>query len=300
MNDSNIFIVGANGQLGTALRQLYPNAVSADIDELDITNAASVANFDWTNIQVIINAAAYTNVDGAETPDGRIAAWKVNATAVGYLTTAAITHDMTIVHVSSDYVFDGTQVPHTETEDLSPLGVYGQTKAAGDLIVGIAPKHYLIRSSWVIGEGKNFVLTMKSLAEKGVKPNVVNDQIGRLTFTADLAQAIKHLLEHQPNSNSQIPIANYGTYNVTNEGDSVSWAEIASIVYDTSGYGKDDVTGVTTQQYYEGKSGIAPRPLQSTLSLDKIKATGFVPRDWRQALSEYLTSQSNTTKTEEL
>jgi dTDP-4-dehydrorhamnose reductase len=291
MNDSEIFIVGANGQLGTALRQIYPNAVSADIDQLDITSADSVANFDWSHIKVIINAAAFTNVDGAETPEGRIAAWKVNATAVGNLVNAAMANGLTIVHVSSDYVFDGTQVPHLETEDLSPLGVYAQTKAAGDLVVQLAPKHYLMRTSWVIGEGKNFVLTMKSLAEQGIKPSVVNDQIGRLTFTADLAQAIAHLIHNN---------APYGIYNVTNEGDSVSWADIASIVYDTTGHNAGDVTGVTTAQYYEGKTGIAPRPLQSTLSLDKIKAAGFVPRDWRQALSEYLSNHSNnTTETEE-
>jgi len=194
MNDSEVFIVGANGQLGTALRQLYPGSKSADIDQLDITDAQSVASFDWSGIKVLINAAAYTNVDGAETPEGRVAAWKVNATAVGNLVRSAIANDLTIVHVSSDYVFDGTKSPHLETEDFSPQGVYAQTKAAGDIVVSLAPKHYLIRTSWVIGEGKNFVLTMKSLAEKGVKPSVVNDQIGRLTFTSDLADAIKNLL----------------------------------------------------------------------------------------------------------
>ncbi len=283
MNDSEVLIVGANGQLGTALRQLYPNAQSADIDDLDITNIESVNNFDWSNVRVIINAAAYTNVDGAETPEGRIAAWKVNSAAVGYLTQAALANDLTIVHVSSDYVFDGTQVPHLETEDFSPLGVYAQTKAAGDIAVSLAPKHYLLRSSWVIGEGKNFVLTMKSLAEQGIKPSVVNDQIGRLTFTSDLADAIAHLLYTN---------APFGTYNFTNDGDSISWAEIASIVYDSLGFSKDDVKGVTTAEYYAGKDGIAPRPLQSTLSLDKIKATGFVPRDWREALSEYLTKKT--------
>ncbi|MDB5167031.1 MAG: dTDP-4-dehydrorhamnose reductase [Candidatus Saccharibacteria bacterium] len=283
MNDSEIFIVGANGQLGTALRVLYPNAKSADIDELDITSSESVADFDWSGIKFILNAAAYTNVDGAETPEGRVAAWKVNATAVGYLVKAAITHDITIVHVSSDYVFDGTVNPHLETEDLSPLGVYAQSKAAGDLVVSLAPKNYLLRTSWVIGEGKNFVLTMRSLADQGIKPSVVNDQIGRLTFTSDLANAIAHLLYNNEA---------YGTYNFTNDGDSVSWADIASIVYDTTGHAAGDVTGVTTAEYYSGKEGIAPRPLQSTLSLDKIKATGFVPRDWREALSEYLTKKT--------
>lgn len=283
MNDSEIFIVGANGQLGTALRKLYPNAESADIDELDITNSASVANYDWSKIKVLINAAAYTNVDGAETPEGRVAAWKVNATAVSNLTTAAMTNDLIIVHVSSDYVFDGTQDPHTETEDLSPLGVYAQTKAAGDLVVGLASKHYLLRTSWVIGEGKNFVLTMKSLAEQGIKPSVVNDQIGRLTFTSDLADVIAHLLSTN---------APFGTYNFTNDGNSVSWAEIASLVYEQTGHNPDDVTGVTTEQYYSGKDGIAPRPLRSTLSLDKIKATGFTPRNWREVLSEYLSKHT--------
>lgn len=287
MNDSEIFIVGANGQLGTALRKLYPEARSADIDELDITSPESVAGFDWTGIKVIINAAAYTNVDGAETLEGRVAAWKVNATAVGYLVAAANAHDATIVHISSDYVFDGTKNPHLETEDLSPLGVYAQTKAAGDLLVGLAPKHYLLRTSWVIGEGKNFVLTMKSLADQGVKPSVVNDQIGRLTFTSDLAAAIAHLLH----GNSP-----FGTYNFSDDGDSVSWADIAAIVYDRAGHPQTDVTGVTTAQYYEGKDGIAPRPLQSTLSLDKIKATGLQIRDWREALSEYLTNQTKTTE----
>jgi dTDP-4-dehydrorhamnose reductase len=279
MDDSQVFIVGANGQLGTALRQLYPGALSADIDELDITNPDSVAAFDWKEIKLIINAAAYTNVDGAETPEGRIASWKVNATAVGYLVTAAITHDITIVHISSDYVFDGTKNPHLETEDFAPLGVYAQTKAAGDIAVGLAPKHYLLRTSWVIGEGKNFVLTMKDLAEKGVKPSVVNDQIGRLTFTSDLAQGIKHLVDVE---------APFGTYNLTNEGESVSWAELAGLVYELTGHSEEDVTGVSTEEYYAGKEGIAPRPLQSTLSLDKIKATGFEPRDWQQALTEYL------------
>lgn len=283
MNDSEVFIVGANGQLGTALRSLYPNAQSADIDKLDITSSDSVANFNWAGIKYILNAAAYTNVDGAETPEGRIAAWKVNATAVAYLTAAAIAHDITIVHISSDYVFDGITTPHLETENLSPLGVYAQSKAAGDIAVSLAPKHYLLRTSWVIGDGKNFVLTMKSLAEKGIKPSVVNDQIGRLTFTTDLADAIAHLLSTH---------AQFGTYNFTNDGDSVSWADIASLVYEATGHSKDDVTGVTTSQYYDGKDGIAPRPLQSTLSLDKIKATGFVARNWREALSEYLSKKT--------
>ena len=279
MNDSEIFIIGANGQLGTALRALYPNAKSADIDELDITNRESVQNFDWSGVKILINAAAYTNVDGAETLEGRRAAWSVNAAAVSYLSEVSRENDMTFVHVSSDYVFDGTNELHTEEEEFAPLGVYAQTKAAGDIAASLAGKYYILRTSWVIGEGKNFVRIMKELGEKGVDPNVVNDQIGRLTFTSDLASGIKHLLENtQP----------YGTYNLTNDGDSVSWADIAKEVYSLTNQDPTRVSGINTEQYYEGKEGIAPRPLQSTLSLDKIKTTGFEPREWKQALREYL------------
>lgn len=282
MDDSKVFIVGANGQLGTALQAKYPGSQKADIDELDITNRESVMSFDWTGITTIINAAAFTNVDGAETPEGRPVSWKVNATAVGYLAEVARDHNMTLVHISSDYVFDGTKEVHTETEDFAPLSVYGASKAAGDLLAATVKQHYILRTSWVIGEGKNFVLTMKSLAERDIKPSVVNDQIGRLTFTEDLANGIKHLIDSTPE---------YGTYNLTNDGDPASWADIAADVYELVGHSRDDVTGVTTEEYYKDKENIAPRPLQSVLNLGKIKATGFSPRDWKQVLSEYLKNE---------
>lgn len=120
---------------------------------------------------------------------------------------------------------------------------------------------------------------MQSLAERDIKPSVVNDQMGRLTFTKDLADVIMHLVNTQPD---------YGTYNFTNDGDVVSWADIAKLAYESAGKSADMVTGVTTEQYYEGKADIAPRPLGSELSLDKIKATGFSPRDWCAAFQEYL------------
>ena len=124
---------------------------------------------------------------------------------------------------------------------------------------------------------------MKGLAEKGVKPNVVNDQIGRLTFTEDLAKAIRHLVEVK---------APYGTYNVTNNGEPVSWADIAKRVYELAGHNPDEVTGVSTDEYYADKEGIALRPLQSTLDLTKIEATGFFPRDWEEVLKHYLSDKS--------
>ena len=282
MNDTQLFIIGAKGQLGLALQAQYPGAISADITELDITNHSSVEAYDWSGIKVIVNAAAYTNVDGAETPEGRIAAWKVNATALTHIVHAASKHNITLVHISSDYVFDGTQNPHTEAEPMSPLSVYGASKAAGDLIVSTLPKHYIVRTSWVIGDGKNFVRTMMELGNKGVNPTVVSDQIGRLTFTSELVRAINHLLTTSPA---------YGTYNVSNEGASVSWAEITREVYKIAGL-KNTVADITTAEYYAGKDGIAPRPLQSTLNLSKLHATGFTSRDWQDNLQEYLTKET--------
>jgi len=278
VNESSIFIVGAKGQLGLALQQKYPGAQNADIDELDITDQKSVETFDWSGIKIILNAAAYTNVDGAETPEGRRSAWQVNAVAVGHLQQVATKLDMTLVHISTDYVFDGSKNPHTEDEQFSPLSVYGASKAAGDIAVSLAPKHYILRTSWIIGEGKNFVRTMLELGKKGVNPSVVSDQIGRLTFTSELVRAIDHLLSKK---------SEFGTYNISNDGDLASWANITRTIFETASF-KNTVTDVTTEEYYRGKEGIAPRPLQSALDLAKIKATGFVPREWSDNLNEYI------------
>lgn len=277
MDSSSIFIVGANGQLGLALKSQYPGAKSADIDKLDITDKSSVDSYDWSGIKVILNAAAYTNVDGAETNEGRIAAWKVNAEAVGNLVNVSLRNDLTLVHISSEYVFDGTQNPHLETESVSPLGVYGQSKAAGDLIIRLLPKHYLVRTSWVIGEGKNFVRTMLSLGEKGIAPTVVNDQIGRLTFTSELVRVIDYLLTNKA----------YGTYNVSNEGTAASWADVTREIFKLAGYSLN-VTDTTTSEYFANKDDVAPRPLSSILSLDKVHSIGFNSIDWHDDLKKYI------------
>jgi dTDP-4-dehydrorhamnose 3,5-epimerase len=278
MDDSKIFIVGANGQLGTALRAQYPNAKYADIGELDITNKDSVDSFDWSGIEVILNAAAYTNVDSAETLEGRVTAWKVNASALAHLSNVAQKNDITLVHISTDYVFDGTKDNHTEDEPFSPLSVYGASKAAGDLLMSQVDKHYILRTSWVIGEGKNFVRTMLDLGQKGINPTVVADQIGRLTFTSELVKAIDHLLTKQ---------ATYGTYNVSNSGEPASWADITREIFTIAGL-NNSVTNTTTDAYYKDKEGIAPRPLKSTLSLDKLHAAGFTSTDWQEDLKIYI------------
>jgi dTDP-4-dehydrorhamnose 3,5-epimerase len=285
MDDSRIFIVGANGQLGTALRAQYPGAQFADINELDITSAQSVDAFDWSGIDAILNAAAFTNVDGAETAEGRVAAWSVNASAVANLVHACQKHGMTLVHISSDYVFDGTKKPHTEEESFSPLGVYGQSKAAGDLIAATLEKHYILRATWVIGEGKNFVRTMLGLAEKGISPSVVADQVGRLTFTSELVRIIDHLLTTG---------APYGTYNATNDGTPASWAEMTREIFADAGYNSLAVTDTTTAAYFAGKEGVAPRPLESEMDLQKLHATGFESRDWHDELRAYIAKEKES------
>lgn len=279
MDSSRFIIIGANGQLGKALAKKYPNAQQVDQAELDITNEQAVNNFNWSSVDVILNAAAYTNVDGAETPEGRVISWKVNAQAVSYLAQVAIKHNLTLVHVSSEYVFDGTKSPHTENEPFSPLGVYAQSKTAGDITASLVPKHYILRTSWVIGDGNNFVRTMIGLANRDISPNVVGDQIGRLTFTPTLVDAIDHLLNTQA-----VP----GTYNVSNEGNPASWADITREIFAAMNRPDLTVADVSTAEYFQSKPEAAPRPLQSALDLTKIKATGLELRNWQTDLSEYV------------
>lgn len=284
MKPKKTLVLGANGQLGLALRKALSGAHFVARAEFDVTDENSYTTFPWQNYSTVINASAYTAVDAAETPEGRRSAWETNVTAVGWLARACSENRLTLVHVSSDYVFDGTSdKPYIEDDSLSPLGVYGQTKAAGDALVATVPHHYILRTSWVIGEGNNFVRTMASLAERGIKPSVVNDQIGRLTFTQDLAAAIVHLVCNK---------APYGTYNLSNEGPASSWADIAARVYGLTGHDPGEVTGVSTAEYFAGKEGIAPRPFWSMLNLHKIEAAGFVPASWEQRLEEYLASSS--------
>ena len=164
---------------------------------------------------------------------------------------------------------------------------YGQTKAAGDIAVAGCPSHYIMRSSWVIGEGHNFVKTMKALSDRVADPEdkldkitVVDDQLGRLTFTRDMAAAIFHVLDTH---------AAYGTYDCTGSGAAKSWAEIARAVFDAANGNVDKVVPVSTADYYASAEGpIAPRPVHSALDLSKLEETGFHMPDWEEELEEYL------------
>jgi dTDP-4-dehydrorhamnose 3,5-epimerase/reductase len=282
LDQRSILITGSNGQLGLALQELYPEAKVTTSKELDISDWGVVGSFDWTDISVIINAAAYTKVDEAETPQGRINAWSVNANGCANLSRIASEKNLVLLHISTDYVFDGTENLHIENEAYSPLGVYGQSKAAGDLCTSLTQKHYIVRSSWIVGSGPNFVRSIYSLGKKQISPSVVADQFGRLTFTSELARAIDHLLT------KSVP---YGTYNLSNGGDIVSWSDIARQVYADAGFDNLSVGDTTAAEYFAGKVS-SPRPAHSGLDLTKIEATGFKPRDWRENLKEYLSKEA--------
>lgn len=293
MAPKRTLVTGCDGQLGHAVRALAGERGVAkdfdfcDIDTFDMSDPAAYGKYDWSLYGTVINCGAYTAVDKAETPEGRVTAWKANATGPALLARTCAEHGITLVHVSSDYVFDGTAEVHDEDEPFSPLSVYGQTKAAGDIAVAGCPRHYIMRSSWVIGEGRNFVKTMKALSDRVADPEdgltqvtVVDDQLGRLTFTRDMAEAIFHVLgTHSP----------YGTYNCTGSGAVKSWADIARAVFEAANGNGNRVVPVSTADYYANAAGpVAPRPVHSALDLSRLEAAGFHMPDWEEELGEYI------------
>lgn len=282
-----LLVVGAEGQLGKELvRQLSQQHIpyiACGRAEIDLAKPQDwLEAYRWSSLAGIINAGAYTAVDRAESSQGRSQAWAVNAKGPAALAALAQQAGIPLVQVSTDYVFDGS-LPlghyYTEQDNLAPLSVYGQSKAAGELGVSSLSKHYIVRTSWVIGAGKNFVATMSQLAQKSAEPAVVADQFGRPTFTEDLAAGILHLLKSK---------APYGTYHLTNSGDIISWAQLAQAVFTAHGLSPDKVKATSTAAYFAKTTVFAPRPKNSALDLTKIMATGFTPRDHRQALAAYL------------
>jgi dTDP-4-dehydrorhamnose reductase len=273
-------VLGGTGLLGRALRAELPDAAFPGRDELDVGDPASVGAFDWPGYDTVINAAAYTAVDRAEAD--RTAAWRVNASGPASLATAAVRHDLTLVQLSTDCVFDGTATgPIPESAPLCPVSVYGASKAAGEVAVRAVPRHVVVRTSWLVGDGGNFARTMAGLAARGVSPDVVDDQIGRPTAASDLARAVVALAAAEP-----------GVYHATGDGEPVSWAGVARIVFAHAGRDPSDVHPVSTADYTAGRSGIAPRPSNSVLSLERLGAAGIAMPDWRVALDRYLEEQS--------
>ena len=302
MEPRRTLVTGCNGQLGHAVRDLAETRGLTDwfdycdIDTFDMSDPAAYASVDWSLYGTVINCGAYTAVDKAEADEGRRVCWAANAQGPALLARTCAEHGITLVHISSDYVFDGTAEEHEEDEPLSPLSVYGQSKAAGDLAVAGWERHYLVRSSWVVGKGHNFVKTMAALSDRVASADdalsqvtVVFDQLGRLTFTDQMAEGIFWLLGYREGDVEPSVPAAFGTYNLTGLGEVESWADIARRVFEARNGNGDAVVPVTTNEYYAKATGpVAPRPVHSALDLGKLEAAGFTPRDWTQELAEYL------------
>ena len=300
MQPRRTLVTGCNGQLGRAVRALAEKrGLSKWFDfcgreEFDLSKPDDYQKYDWSLYGAVVNCGAYTAVDHAETLEERATCWAVNATGPALMARTCAEHRIRLVHVSSDYVFDGTRENHPESEPMAPLSVYGQSKAAGDLAVLSCPGSYVLRSSWVIGNGHNFVKTMCSLSDRVAAGElesvaVVDDQLGRLTFTDQMAAAIFHVLGYRENDVEPSSPCKPGLYNLTGSGAVRSWADIARTVFDAANGNGSAVVPVSTAKYYASAQGpVAPRPRHSDLDLSKIEATGFHPRDWESELAEYL------------
>ncbi|GFH40992.1 SDR family oxidoreductase [Lactococcus insecticola] len=299
-------IIGG-GQLGQGFKEKYPQADLLDFPDIDLSSKASLEKIAFSDYTVILNSAAWTQVDAAENPDLYEKVKAINATGVAYLAEFAKINHIPLVHISSDYVFDGAQKNHKETESFSALSVYGETKALGDAaILENAPdKWFILRSSWVIGKGvsgaqgkgTNFVKIMANLALKGVKPSVASDQYGRQTYVDEMVRAVDFLLTRD---------AENGVYNLTNSGQVKSLFEITQYIFDKLGRDKADVTPVTTDDYYKNQGFVATgtnysrkndngetdyiarRPVNSDLDLSKIQALGFESTDYLVKIDDYL------------
>lgn len=290
-----ILVTGAHGQLGCELRRCMETmqaeigpipaeyegaeAVYVDRDVLDITDREAVASFvDGAGYDLIINCAAFTNVDGCEANED--AAYAVNATGAENLALAAEQIGAKLVHVSTDYVFPGSEPgERVEMDEVAPISAYGRTKLAGEQAVADASSHaFIVRTAWLYGYvGKNFVKTMRRLGASHDSITVVDDQLGNPTSANDLAYEILKLALTE----------NYGIYHCTNNG-TCSWADFAKAIMVGSGL-DCEVVPVTSAQYKEANPQSADRPAFSSLRNKHLEDTiGDEMRPWRVALDEYL------------
>ncbi len=271
------FVTGADGQLGRALQRIVDGKFT-DTNDLDITSRNDVLDQDISPYEAVINAAAFTNVDGAELSENNSAAWSVNVEGTGYLALLARKNDLPLVHVSTDYVFDGTKSgEYTEDDTPNPLSMYGLTKWMSEAAAKESPKHYVLRTSWVIGDGDNFVRTMLKLGQTMNELSIVSDQIGRPTFTNTLAEAAVQFASSK---------SEFGIYNVSNSGGPVSWADFARSIFEEAKL-EVNVTDVTTKEYFKDKPHAA-RPLNSVFNLEKSLSAGIIFPDWRDELIKYI------------
>ena len=275
-----ILVTGANGQLGSEMRKLgavSPNEyIFTDVQELDITNKEAVMSFvEQNGVNIIVNCAAYTNVDKAE--DDEATAELINATAVGNLAEAAKAVDGTLFHVSTDYVFgaDGN-TPRSEDMPTNPLGVYGRTKLRGEqAIAAVGAKAIIIRTAWLYSEfGNNFLKTMLRLTAEKESLNVVFDQVGTPTYAGDLALVIFSIIE------GNLYAGNEGIYHFSNEG-VCSWYDFANEIAIAAGNINCNIQPCHSSEF----PSKVTRPPYSVLDKTKIKQTfGVDIPHWRDSM----------------
>jgi dTDP-4-dehydrorhamnose reductase len=282
-----VLVTGASGQLGQALQYIQPKHpdvqfIFASSADLDITNEEKVISFFESNeIDFCINTAAYTAVDKAESEIEK--AHLVNVIGPGNLAKACKNSGVTLIHLSTDFVFDGTsKVPYLETDQTNPIGVYGQTKLEGEKeVMQHCEQYYIIRTSWVYSQfGNNFMKTMLRLAQDRDVLNVVNDQIGTPTNAVDLAESILQIIA----SDMKAPTNdNYGIYNFSNEG-ICSWFDFAKEIFRINSV-SITVNPILTEAYPTP----AKRPLFSVLDKSKIKAIFDINiKSWQESLLQTL------------
>ncbi|MDE6942957.1 MAG: dTDP-4-dehydrorhamnose reductase [Lachnospiraceae bacterium] len=279
VNKKRVMITGANGQLGRAVNLQYADSgeyelINTDVGELDITNIDKVMAFvREVKPYAIINCAAYTAVDACEKEEDL--AFRINAIGPRNLSIAATETGAKMMHVSTDYVFDGNGTrPYRETDPTGPQGAYGRTKLAGeDFVREFSDRHFIVRTAWLYGDGKNFVKTMLRLSETNDKVRVVMDQVGSPTSADELAKAIAYLL----------PTENYGLFHGTCEGD-CSWAQFTEEIFRLAG--KNTIVEAITSEEY---AAAAKRPAYSILENYMLKmTTDFMFADWHDAIAAYI------------
>ena len=276
----NILVTGANGQLGRHMRLLAPQSVHrwlfTDVEELDITSRETVMDFVKDNgINIIVNCAAYTNVDKAESDEAT--AMRINGEAVGYMAEAVNAVGGTLIHFSTDYVFGGTMynTPCSEDMKANPTGAYGRTKLAGEKAAAMC-HHLIFRTSWLYSEyGKNFLLTMLRLTSEKERLSVVFDQVGTPTYAGDLAKAVFTIIESGEYKKKE------GIYNYANEG-VCSWYDFTKEIARQAGHTTCKITPCHSNEY----PSPVKRPAYSVLDKTKFKQTFHqeVPY-WTEALA---------------
>ena len=276
----NILVTGANGQLGCEMQRLGAvspnNYIFTDVAELDVTDAGAVLRAaEQTRAEAIVNCAAYTNVERAE--EDEATADRLNRLAPANLAAAAAATGATLIHISTDYVFDGTaHTPYTEQAPTAPLGIYGRTKLAGEQAVEASGCSYLIlRTAWLYSAfGNNFLKTMLRLTAERESLNVVFDQIGTPTYAGDLALGIFSVIEGQQFRGHE------GLYHFSNEGVS-SWYDFAVEIAAAAGHDNCRIEPCHTAEY----PSKAPRPAYSVLDKSKFKTTfGIEIPHWRESM----------------